>query len=56
MSLIVYQLGRLFTGNGSVLWSIVAFALVAFILYMLFRPYKESDTLKVSIKANKANA
>ena len=50
MSLIVYQLGRLFTGNGSVLWSIVAFALVAFILYMLFRPYEEPSKLTQKVK------
>ena len=56
MALVVYQLGMLFSGQGNVLGSIVAIAIVAFILYMLFRPYKESDTLKVSIKANKANA
>lgn len=56
MALVVYQLGMLFSGQGNVLGSIVAIAIVAFILYMLFRPYKESDTLKVSIKANKVNA
>ena len=50
-SLIVYQLGRLFTGNGSVLWCIVAFALIAFILYRLFRPYKEPSKLTRKVHA-----
>ena len=45
---VVYQLGMLFTGAGNVLGSIIAFAIVAFALYMLFRPYKESETLKAS--------
>ena len=45
---VVYQLGMLFTGAANVLGSIIAFAIVAFALYMLFRPYKESETLKAS--------
>ena len=42
---IVYQFGMMFTGNGNVIAFIIAIALVAFLLYMLFRPYKESETL-----------
>ena len=57
MALVVYQLGMLFTGHGQCSGLHCGHSrMVAFILYMLFRPYKESDTLKVSIKANKANA
>ena len=48
VSLVIYQLGMLFTGGGSIIGSVVAFAIVASILYMLFRPYKESGTLKES--------
>ncbi len=50
VSLIVYQLGMLFTGAGSVIGSIAAFAILAVMVYMLLRPYKESDTLKREIK------
>ncbi len=50
ISLVVYQLGMLFTGSGNVIGSIVAFAIVALILFMLFRPYKESNTLKTKVK------
>lgn len=50
MSLIVYQLGMLFTGQGNIIGSIVAFALVALVLFLLFRPYKESNTLKTRVR------
>ncbi len=50
MSLIVYQLGRLFTGQGNIIGSIVAFALVALVLFLLFRPYKESNMLKTRVR------
>ena len=45
MALVVYQLGSLFTGTGNVIGSIVAFLIVAFILFMLFRPYKENNSV-----------
>nr|WP_156990990.1 ferrous iron transport protein B [Caproicibacter fermentans] len=50
VALTVYQLGMLFSGNGNVIGSIVAFLNVAFIVTMLFRPYKESETLKSNVK------
>ena len=37
-------------GTGNIIGSVVAFLLLAFILYMLFRPYKESNTLKTKVK------
>lgn len=46
VSLIVYQFGAWFIGSGSVIGTIFAVALLAFILYMLFRPYKTSEKLK----------
>ncbi|MDE5621227.1 MAG: ferrous iron transport protein B [Ruminococcus sp.] len=52
ISLIIYQFGSAFSGNINVIGLIVAIALTAFIIYMLFRPYKESNTLKT--KAVKA--
>ena len=54
VSLVIYQLGMLFTGGGSIIGSVAAFAIVATILYMLFRPYKESGTLKESDTAKTA--
>ena len=47
IALIVYQLGSLFTGNGNIIGSIAAFLLAAGILFLLFRPYKESNKLTV---------
>ena len=45
IALIVYQLGLLFTGGVQIIGLIVAVALLAFLLYMLFRPYKEATRL-----------
>ncbi len=50
VSLCVYQLGSLFTGAGFGVWTVVAILLVIGFLYLLFRPYKESTTLKVNMK------
>ena len=50
IALVVYQLGMLFTGQGNIIGSIVAFAIVAFLAYMLFRPYKESNKLQTKVK------
>ncbi len=49
ISLVVYQLGLLFTGSGNIPGTVVALAIVAFLLYMLFRPYKEAKTLKTKV-------
>lgn len=51
ISLIVYQLGMMFTGSGNVIGIIFAIIFVAAIAYMLFRPYKESNKLTAKIKA-----
>lgn len=51
ISLVVYQLGMLFTGNGNIIGSIAAFALVALFLFLLLRPYKESNVLKAKVVA-----
>lgn len=45
VSLVIYQLGMLFTGNGNVLGTIAAFAVIAFVIYMFVRPHKESGRL-----------
>ena len=53
VSLCIYNIGSLFAGKVTGigwLWVIVAIALVAGFIYLLFRPYKESTTLKVGMK------
>ena len=45
ISLIVYQLGRLFAGSVNVFGLIVALLLLAALLWQLFKPYKESTKL-----------
>jgi ferrous iron transport protein B len=46
VSLCIYQLGMLFSGSGNLVGSVAAFAIVAFFLYMLIRPYEKSNTLR----------
>ena len=45
VALIVYQLGLVFTGAGVTFGTVAAFALAAVMVWLLFRPYDESDTL-----------
>ena len=51
VSLCIYQIGTLLTGGGFGIGTVVAFVLVAAFLYLLFRPYKESQSLKVNTKS-----
>ena len=47
VALIVYQLGGLIAGQVAFsLWSVVAIALLAGLLYLVLRPYRESTTLR----------
>ncbi|MCM1127446.1 MAG: ferrous iron transport protein B [Lachnospiraceae bacterium] len=50
VSLCVYQLGSLFSAGAFGIGTAVAVLLVVGFLYLLFRPYKESGTLKVNMK------
>ena len=50
VSLCIYQLGMLFTGGGFGVGTAAAILLVAGFLYLLFRPYRQSDTLRVKLK------
>ena len=54
ISLIVYNLGCLFTGSVSgalgVICVILAFLAVAGLGYLLFRPYKEATKLELDVK------
>ena len=50
VSLCIYQIGTLITTGTFGIGTVVAFVLVIGLLYLLFRPYKESNTLNVNIK------
>ena len=49
-SLCIYQIGTFLTGGGFGIGTVVAVILVIGFIYLLFRPYKESKTLNVSMK------
>ena len=55
IALMVNQFGSLFSGNVDVVGLIFAIAVLAFMVYMLFKPYKESDklTTKVNMKVSR---
>ena len=55
IALIVNQIGNLFAGKVNVIGLIFAIALIALIIYMLVRPYKESTKLEKDVKVG-ANA
>lgn len=49
VALIIFQIGSLIIDGVFGVGTIAAFVLIALIIYMLFRPYKESDTLKLNL-------
>jgi ferrous iron transport protein B len=51
VSLCIYRIGMLVTEGVFGLWTAVAFVIIIGFLYLLFRPYKESTTLKVGSPA-----
>ena len=51
VSLCIYQIGTLITTGTFGIGTVFALILFACFIYLLFRPYKESNTLKVSVKA-----
>lgn len=50
ISLIVYQFGLLFSGTPEIVGLIAAGLVAAFLVYMLFRPYHEPETLKEAVR------
>ena len=50
VALMINQFGGLFTGNVNVIGLIFALAVLAFIVYMLVRPYKEATKLTTKVK------
>ncbi len=53
-SFCIYQLGMFFTGHFGwhVFGAIVSFAIIGFVLYMLFRPYKEATKFEGDVKVS----
>ena len=51
VALCIYQIGTLITTGTFGIGTLIAFVCIAGILYLLFRPYKESDTLNVKVTA-----
>lgn len=49
VALIIYQFGNAFTNNINIVGLIAAVLVLCFILYMLFRPYKESKKLEIKV-------
>ena len=47
VSLMIYQIGSVFTGGLNIIGLIFALAVAVLMIYMLFRPYKEADRLTV---------
>ncbi len=48
VAFIIFQLGSLVTGAGNIFGGIIAIALVAGIIWLLVRPYKEATTLQTA--------
>ena len=51
VSLMVYQFGALIGGSGNALGAAAAALVLALMLYMLFKPYKEASRLTKTVKA-----
>ena len=50
VSLMIYQIGSSLTGNLNILGLIFALVVLAFMLYMVFKPYRESTKLTKGVK------
>ena len=50
VAMCIYQIGTLITTGAFGIGTVVAFLFVIGLLYLLFRPYKESKTLKTGVK------
>lgn len=51
VGLCIYQVGTLITAGTFGIGTVVAFVLIIGFIYLLFRPYKESNTLNVNVKS-----
>ena len=50
VSLCIYQIGSLFTGGGFGIGTAAAILIIVFLVYMLVRPYHESNELKTKVR------
>lgn len=50
VSLCIFQIGTLVTTGSFSVFTVVAFLILAFLLYLLFRPCRESNSLKVNVR------
>ena len=50
VSLCIYQIGSAVNGQVNVIGLVAAIAIIAFVCYMLFKPYKESETLTQEVR------
>ena len=46
VSFVIYQIGSIFTGNMNIIGAILAIGIVAGVVYLVLRPYKESQHLE----------
>ena len=53
IALMVNQFGGLFTGHVNVVGLVFAVAILAFMVYMLVKPYKEATKLTANVKVSK---
>jgi ferrous iron transport protein B len=53
ISLIVFQIGKVFAGGINVVGLIVGLALLAAICFQLFKPYRESTEFTGDVKVSK---
>ncbi len=51
VSLITFQVGSAFSGSLNIFGLIAAVVILGVLLYMIFRPYKESNTLKTRVRS-----
>lgn len=50
VSMVINQIGGLFIGAGFGVWTVIAILVIAGFIFLLFRPYESSKTLKVDMK------
>ena len=54
VSFVVFQLGSRFAGQGNLLGTILAIAVIAGFVWLLFRPYKEATKLTETVRIKAA--
>ena len=50
VSLCIYQIGSLITTGSFGVFTVIAFLLVIGMIYLLVRPYRESNTLRTRVR------